>query len=97
MSNMRKKYSAEEKAKIALEALKGEVTQSQLTSKYSVHSTQIANWKRQLKEGIVGIFKDKRHKEAQSDQTELIEELYKKIGKLEVELDWVKKKSELFK
>jgi len=97
MSNIRKKYSAEEKAKIALEALKGEMTQSQITSKYSVHTTQIANWKRQLKDGIVEIFKDKRHKESRSDQDELIEELYKKIGKLEVELDWLKKKSDLFK
>ena len=97
MSNLRKTYSAEEKAKIALDAIKGELTQSQISSKYNVHSTQIATWKRQLKEHMVDTFKDKRRNNSGQDQSELIDELYKKIGKLEVELDWVKKKSDLFK
>ena len=96
MSNLRKSYTAQEKAKIALEAVKGELTISQLTSKYAVHSTQVANWKRQLKEGLADLFKDKRHKKTQLDQTELIQELYQKIGQLEIELDWLKKKSALF-
>ena len=97
MSKLRKSYSAQEKARIALDAIKGELTQSQISSKYGTHSTQVANWKRQLKDGIVDIFKDKRSKGLAPDQSELIEELYKKIGQLEVELDWVKKKSDLFK
>jgi len=97
MPKLRKSYTAEEKAKIALDAVKGELTQSQITSKYGVHVTQVAKWKRQLKEGIVNIFKDKRRNNDQLDQSELIEELYKKIGQLEVKLDWVKKKSDLFK
>ena len=97
MSKNRKSYTAQEKAKIALEAMKGELTQSQITSKYGVHCSQIANWKRQLKDSVADIFSDKRSNNKEPDQSELIAELYKKIGQLEVQLDWVKKKSELFK
>ena len=95
MNNLRKKYGPEEKAKIALEALKGELTYSQITSKYGPHSTQIANWKKILQEGIVNIFRDKRQRESQ-DQNQLIDELYKQVGQLKVELDWAKKKYALF-
>ncbi len=91
----RKNYTATEKAKIALEVLKGKVTQSEITSKYGVHSTQILSWKKQLLEALPEIFSDKR-REKNKDQEELIEELYKQIGQLKVELDWLKKKSELF-
>jgi transposase len=95
MSKIRKKYSAVDKAKIALEALKGDVTLNQLTAKYQVHSTQINGWKKRLKEGVVELFKDHRSKEEHS-QEGLIEELYKKVGQLQLEIDWLKKKSELF-
>ena len=95
MHNLRKKYGPEEKAKIALEALKGELTYSQITSKYGPHSTQIANWKKILQGGIVDIFRDKRQRESQ-DQNQLIDELYKQVGQLKVELDWAKKKYDLF-
>ena len=94
MSKNRKKYSPNEKAKIALEALKGTSTLSQITSKYKIHSSQISAWKKRLKENIGTIFQDKKIKE--NDKDELIEELYKKIGQLQLELDWLKKKSELF-
>ena len=96
MADVRKRYSAQEKAKIALELLKGEMTQSQITAKYGVHSTQLHVWKKQAVSGIAASFADKREREAK-DQNELIEELYKQIGQLKVELDWLKKKSELFK
>lgn len=95
MNNLRKKYGPEEKAKIALEALKSELTYSQITSKYGPHSTQIANWKKILQEGIVDIFRDKRQRESQ-DQNQLIDELYRQVGQLKVEIDWAKKKYELF-
>ena len=95
MNNLRKKYGPEEKAKISLEALKGELTYSQITSKYGPHSTQIANWKKILQRGIVDIFRDKRQRESQ-DQNQLIDELYKQVGQLKVELDWAKKKYDLF-
>jgi transposase len=95
MSKTRKSYSAEEKAKIVIESLRGELTQAQITSKYGVHATQINAWKRQFKEGVANIFRDKRQKD-ESDKERLIEELYKQIGQQKVELDWLKKKSELF-
>jgi putative transposase len=95
MATTRKRYTAAEKAKIALEALKGTMTQNELTSKYGVHSTQIMAWKKQLIEAIPEIFAGKRL-EKDIEQATLIEELYKQIGQLKVELDWVKKKAELF-
>jgi transposase-like protein len=96
MSLQGQKYTASEKAKIALEAVKGELTQSQITSKYGVHSTQIGLWKKQLIESLPVIFSDKM-REKDKSQEKLIEELYKQIGQLKVELDWIKKKSELFR
>jgi transposase-like protein len=95
MNAKRKKFSPEEKARIALEALKGELTLSQITAKYGVHSTQIHNWKQRLKEGINDVFRDKRAVDDR-DKDQLIEELYKQIGQLKVEMDWLKKKTVLF-
>jgi transposase-like protein len=95
MSKPRKKYTPEEKAKIALEALSGHQTQSQLTSKYGVHSTQINAWKKQLKTEVADIFRDRRKRD-EYDKEQLIEQLYQKVGQLNMEIDWLKKKSELF-
>ena len=95
MTKIRKSYSSEEKARIVMEILKGQLTQAQITSKYGIHATQIAAWKRQFKEGIADIFQDKRRKD-ESGKDQLIEELYKQIGQQKVELDWLKKKSALF-
>lgn len=95
MPRMRKKYTASDKAKIALEALKGDITLNELTAKYQVHGTQINAWKRRLKEHVSEIFKDGRSKEDHSKEA-LIEDLYKKVGQLQLEIDWLKKKSELF-
>ena len=92
---IKKTYSAGEKAAIALEALKGNKTFNELTQKYGVHSTQINRWKNKLKSGIVDIFSNSKEK-ANNENDQLIEELYRKIGQLEVERDWLKKKSELF-
>lgn len=96
MANVRKHYSAEEKAKIVLEVLKGELTQQQITAKYGVHSTQLHNWKKQALEGMLSGFSGKQERQAQ-DQNQLVDELYQQIGKLKVELDWLKKKSDLFR
>jgi len=92
-----KQYSAEEKAKIALEALKGELTIAQITSKYGVHATQISNWKKQALESMLNGFKDKRKGKEEPGEENLVKELYQQIGQLTVERDWLKKKSELFK
>lgn len=96
MANVRKRYSAEEKAKIVLEILKGELTQQQIIAKYGVHSTQLHNWKKQAIEGIVSGFSGKQERQTQN-QNQLVDELYQQIGKLKMELDWLKKKSDLFR
>ena len=74
MPKPRKTYTAEEKAKIALDALSGNYTQSQLTSKYGVHSTQINAWKKRLKTEVADIFRDRRKPDDQ-DKERLIEQL----------------------
>ena len=90
-----KKYSAEEKTKVALEALKGEMTIAQISSKYGVHGTQICKWKQEALELMVAGFKSKS-KPKDTSQEELIKQLYEQIGQVTVERDWLKKKSTLF-
>jgi putative transposase len=91
---MRKRYSAAFKAKVALEAVKKEKTIGQLASEYGVHPNQITQWKKRLLEELPDIFSKKREKK-ESDSEEMEAELYRQIGQLKVELDWLKKKSEL--
>jgi putative transposase len=93
MVNMRKRYDAATKAKIALEAVKGEKTLAELSSTFGVHPNQICRWKRQLLDSLPDIFTDRRKKK-DKDFEELISELYRQIGQLKVELDWLKKKSQ---
>ncbi|WP_341750694.1 transposase [Candidatus Tisiphia endosymbiont of Sialis lutaria] len=95
MKKQAKHYSAEEKTKIVIEAIKGELTIAQITSKYGVHATQISNWKKQGLELLVQGFKSKAQS-TDPNQQELVKSLYEQIGKLSVECDWLKKKSELF-
>ena len=87
---MRKNYSAKFKAKVALEAIKEEKTMAELSSKYSVHRAVIQRWKTAALEGIEGVFNQKGDKEIQSDK-KLIDELYRQVGQLTVEKDWLKK------
>ncbi len=97
MGVKRKSYNAQEKLKVAIEALAGRVTQNEITKKYSVHSTQINRWKNQLKAKASEIFDVSNKKSMREiEQEELIEQLFKKVGQLEMERDWLKKKSELF-
>lgn len=95
MKKQAKQYSAEEKTRIVLEAIKSEMTIAQISSKYGVHSTQISVWKKQGLESLIQGFKIKA-KGADSQQSDLIKVLYEQIGQLSVERDWLKKKSELF-
>ena len=92
MTGRRRKFSAEFKSRIALEALKGEKTLAQLASEFEVHPNQITQWKRQLVESMPDVFGKRREREAQ-DQQELVDQLYREIGKLKVERDWLEKKS----
>ena len=91
----RKVYSPSEKATIALEALKGNLTLNEITKRYGVHFSQINKWKKQLKESVADVF-SKGQQKRDSEKDILIQELYKKIGQLEIEKDWLKKKIELF-
>ncbi len=91
---MRRNFSAEFKAKLALEAIKGERSLSELASKFEVHPNQIRQWKKALLAGMPEIFSDKRRRkerEQEGDEARLFEE----IGRLKIELDWLKKKGEL--
>lgn len=92
MAAQRKQYSADFKARVALEALKGPKTMNELVSLYSVHPTQIAKWKNQLQNELPQIFSNRREKRDQ-DQEVWQAQLYQQIGQLKVELDWLEKKS----
>lgn len=96
MRKQARQYNPEEKAKIALEAIKGELTIAQITAKYGVHSTQIHSWKKQAVESLIQGFKTKTKNDGVLGQEDLIKSLYEQIGQLIVERDWIKKKSELF-
>jgi len=95
MSKKAKQYSATEKTKIVLEAIKGEMTIAQISSKYGVHATQIQAWKKRGIENLVNGFQIKpTTKNPESEG--LIKQLYEQIGQLSVERDWLEKKSALF-
>ena len=94
MSTQRKQYSAEFKARVALEALKGLKTVNELASTYGVHPTQIAHWKHRLQQEMPEIFSVRRAKRAH-DQEAFEAQLYQQIGQRKVEWDWVKKKLDL--
>jgi len=95
MSEKRTRYTAAEKSKIALEAIKGELTIAQISSQYGVHATQINSWKKQLLAYLPDAFSDKSKQEAIYHNHE-VAELYEQIGRLKVENDFLKKKSEVF-
>jgi len=91
---MKKKFNPAFKAKVALEALKGQKTLAELARIYEVHPNQIGQWKKKVLEELPQVFNGKRDRAAR-DQVELVEELYRQIGQQKVELDWLKKKSGL--
>lgn len=96
MGRIRRRFDAAFKAKVALEAIKNDKTISQLSSEYGVHPNQIQQWKKQLLKGLPGIF-SRNGARGKDDKEVLTDELYKQIGQLKVELDWLKKKSEMLK
>lgn len=94
MQKQRNSDTAELKAKIALEAIKGQRTVNEIALHYEVHPNQVAQWKKQVLEGASEIFSD-RHSRTARDEEALKAELYQQIGQLKVELDWLKKKAGL--
>jgi transposase len=94
MSNKRKQYNPEFKAKVALEAIRGEKTVAELASQYEIHPTMINNWKRQLLEGASNLFENGNDaKKADENQQAQIDELYRQIGQLKVERDFLANRS----
>ncbi len=95
MGNKRKQYGSPFKAKVALEAIRGEKTIAELASQYELHPTVINNWKRQLLEDAGSIFeKETKAKKEETNHQSQINELYRQIGELKVERDFLANRSE---
>ena len=87
----RNSFTSQFKAKVALEAIRGEKTLNELAREFGVHPTQVGQWKRELQENAPGLFEVKRGPKA-VDPAADTEKLYTEIGRLKVQLDWLKKK-----
>jgi len=85
-----RKHSVEFKAKVAIEAIRGDLSISQISSKYGVHSSQINRWKKRALDGLKSSF-SQSHTQAQTEQQNIIDGLYKRIGELSCENDFLKK------
>jgi len=94
MGNHRRQFSVALKAKIAVEAIKGQRTIQEIGSSYAVHPNQVTKWKKQLLDFSPEAFSAGRLRSDQDDE-QLKTELYAEIGRLKVELDWLQKKSGL--
>jgi putative transposase len=88
----RKKYSADFKAKVAIEALKAQRTCNEIASDFEVHPMQVTEWKRKAVDGLPLVFANKRTRD-DADKDVLVARLYQEVGQLTVERDWLKKKS----
>lgn len=90
MKTTRKRYSADFKAKVALEAIRGDLTLAELAAKHGIHHTMIASWKKQAIEGMAGTFSGASEMARASGEAE-VEKLHAKIGQLVVERDFLAK------
>ena len=88
MKQHRRKQSPAFKARVALEALKGEETIAQLASRFDVHPNQVHKWKKELADGAAGIFGN-GHNQKKPDNQQLVAQLYQQIGQLKVERDFL--------
>ena len=87
----RRRFTAEFKARVAREALKEHKTIAELAAEYEVHPHQISQWKKQLLDALPELFSTRRDSDRQAEEA-LKDRLYRQIGQLQVELDWLKKK-----
>lgn len=94
MSKFKRIHSAAFKTKVALDALKEELTQSQITSKHGIHASQISQWKHQALDAIKNCFSKKLSRDIAAQALHEAT-LYEQIGRLQAELNWLKKKSKL--
>jgi len=91
MKKGKRQHTAEFKAKVVLEALRGDQAVAVLASRHEVHPTQINQWKKQLVEALPGLF-GRGASRREQDESELRDRLYRQIGELQVENSWLKKK-----
>jgi len=91
----RKQYTKQKKAEIVLELLKEEKTIAQIAAEYEVHPTQLSQWKKTALEGLPELFErgEKAAQKAEKEQQKQVEQLYKEIGYLTTQVNWLKKKS----
>ena len=94
MAKKRRIFSAKHKTKVALEAIKGQHTIAEIAHRHKLHATQINLWKKQLLEGAESVFEDATNSKRPRQQEEdpKTAELYEQIGRLNVQLHWLKKK-----
>ena len=95
MTKNRRRFSADYKFRVALEAAKGQETLSELATKHGLHPNQISQWKRQLLDSGAEVFSHNGNKEAQAQDAQQ-SELNEQIGRLKMELEWLKKKAAPF-
>jgi transposase-like protein len=91
MKQSRRKHSPSFKARVALEALKGEETTAELANRFEIHPSQIRTWKKTLAEGAAGIFGGDQDQKKKGDEA-LIAQLYQQIGQLKVERDFLERR-----
>lgn len=96
MSRKRKVYSASFRAQVALAAMRGDKTINELAAQFEVSPQMILKMKARLKERIEDIFQDERSRQKKTDGEVTREELFEQIGRLKIEVDWLKKKSAQF-
>jgi transposase-like protein len=92
MARKRRNFSGAFKAKVALAAARGDRTTAELAAKFAVHASQVTAWKKQLLAGVPDLFADGRSRPAEASADE--QELYEQIGRLKMEVEWLKKKSD---
>ena len=92
MSKIRRQHSAEFKTSVVMELLKEEETLSQICNKFAIHPTQAKQWKQTALAQLKTSFNGKSQEEQLKEKDKLLDELYRQIGQLKVELDWIKKK-----
>ena len=92
MSRKRRRFDGKFKSKVALEAIRGLRTVSEIAKQFKVHPNQVTLWKKQLLEGAEGVFENSVSSSKKKDDEPEAGELYEQIGRLKVELEWLKKK-----
>lgn len=93
MARKRREFTNSFKAKVAFAAIRGDRTTAQLAKDFKVHSSQVSSWKAKLLADASGLFEDGRRSKSRDPDEPSSEELYEQIGRLKMELEWLKKKS----